>query len=53
MCGLKLQIPDLTSVKCSTQEQKAEAELTRVWMRPRVSWNLSETVHTFVSFSKV
>lgn len=42
-----------TSVKCSTQEQKAEAELSRVWTKPRLSWNLSATLHKFVSFSNV
>lgn len=43
----------LTSVKCSTQEQKAEEELRRIWRKPRLSWNFSATLHRFVSFSKV
>ncbi len=41
-----------TSVKCSTQEQKAEEELSRVWTNPRLSWNLSATLHRLVSFSR-
>lgn len=40
-------------MKCSTQEQKAEEELRRIWMKPRLSWNFSATLHKFVSFSKV
>lgn len=43
----------LTSVKCSTQEQKAEEELRSVWMKPRLRWNFSATLHRFVSFSNV
>lgn len=41
-----------TSVKWRTQEQKAEEELSRVWTKPRLSWNRSATLHRFVSFSK-
>uniref|UniRef100_A0AAZ3SXE1 Small ribosomal subunit protein bS18m n=1 Tax=Oncorhynchus tshawytscha TaxID=74940 RepID=A0AAZ3SXE1_ONCTS len=40
-----------TSVKCSTQEQNTEEELSSVWMKPRLSWNLSATLHRSKMFA--
>lgn len=46
-----LDVPQ-TSVKCSTEDPKAEAELRSVWTKPLVSWYLSDTFHRLVSFSR-